>query len=164
MIESDNLQMAETVSPQNGWIRPLGACLGVFGICALYTIMNFYDARRDADIAPREQSAMGVITDKTTGKNGSIYFRFPYSSDHIFSYHDVYYNDSEEGGKGFNVGQKVKVYFDPNNPWTGSLSDFRESSNRHARNGRLLLACAILSGVAGVFCLFRARGRRREIV
>jgi len=123
---------------------------------------NYFDAKKDAEIAPRQQTAMGVVTAKVTGKNGSIYFKFPYSSDHIFPYHEVYYTDSESGNNGFSVGQQVRVYFDPSNPWTGSLSDFHESSEKHQRYWKLWLAASIVSGSFAGFCWPRFRRRDND--
>jgi hypothetical protein len=148
---------------RNKWIQSFVSFLGLTVLSAGYAISNYYHAKGDAEIAPREQSAMGVITAKIGGRESSVYFRFPYGSDHIFPYHELYYDDSESGGNGFNVGQQVRVYFDPNNPWKGSLSDFQVSSKRRARNWKLLITAAIISAAAAIYCLPRARERQSEI-
>jgi hypothetical protein len=162
MFESTDEQANQTASQRNGWTQALGACLGIFLISSIYTATNFYYAKRDAEIAPRQESAIGVITAKVTGKDGSIYFRFPYR-DHFYPYRERLYDDSESGGSGFTVGQQVSVYFDPINPWTGSLSDFRVSSERRSQDWKLLLAASIISGSFAVFCWPRMKERQREI-
>ena len=163
MFDSIDEQVNDNVSQRNGWMKAHRAFVSIFIACAIVAMTNYYRAKEDAEIAPREQSAMGIVTAKTTGKNASIDFRFPYSSDHIFPYHERYYNDSERGGNGFNVGQQVRVYFDPNNPWKGSLSDFQVSSKRRARIWKLMFTTAIISAAAAIYCLPRARERQSEI-
>jgi hypothetical protein len=162
MFDSGDQQGSEKAPRQNGWMQALGACLGVFLVSSIYAATNFYQAKTDAEIAPRQQSAMGVITAKVTGKGSTIYFRFAYR-DSFYPYRERLYADSESGGSGFNVGQQVRVYFDPIDPWEGSLSDFYVASERRSRNWRLLLSVSIISGATAGFCLSRALERRREI-
>jgi hypothetical protein len=162
MFDSDDEQVNTNVSQRNGWMQALGVFLGIFLACAFYAMTNFYYAKRDAEIAPRQQSAMGIITAKIGGKQSSIYYRFP-CPDRYYPYLVRYYDDSESGGSGFNVGQQVRVYFDPIHPWAGSLSDFYVSSERHRMKWKFSLASSIISGLFAGFCGSRALERKREI-
>jgi hypothetical protein len=117
-------------------------------------ISNYYDAKRDAEIAPRQQSALGVIT--YVVRKGSIYY-------FEFSYKNHIYDNSERGGFNHSEGDQVTVYFDPINPKSSSMTDFYELSAMHNDQWQRSLGGSFAFLAVTAFCWTQWIARKKEI-
>ena len=122
---------------------------------AYFAISNFYHAKKDTEIAPRQQSALGVVTYVARGKSRTYYFKF--------SYKNREYGNSEAGGFDLSEGDQVKVYFDPINPDFSDMIDFYELAARHNHQWPISLGGSFFSLAMTAFCWTQLIARKKEI-
>jgi len=155
MFDSTKNRAAPDSRSRNRWMQTFAISLMLCAISIGSTMSKFLAQTRDAAIAPRQQSATGVITSMTSGNGSTYYYRFPYRG--------AFYNDSSKGDSGErSAGDQVVVYFDPDNPLLSSLNDFHASSLRHGREWKLLLAFSVILASFAAYCWPRTRKRKRE--
>jgi hypothetical protein len=153
--DQNNATRESQNSLPNYWVH---ACL-IFLAFALsgtyFAISNYYYAKKDAEIAPRQQSTLGVITYVVRGKGSIYYFKF--------SYKNHTYDNSERGGFDLSEGDQVTVYFDPINPKSSSMTDFYELSAMHNQQWQRSLGGSFAFLAVTAFCWTQSIARKREI-
>jgi hypothetical protein len=91
---------------------------GMLAVSVISVFVCGYVSWRDARIALREQTAIGVIASSGT------YSRYGPWVNYVFSFESRRY-DGGDSGKYLSVGEKAVIYFDPDDPSRNGLTDYR---------------------------------------
>jgi hypothetical protein len=101
------------------WANPSWWNLFVVLPWALGAILFIYEWKVDREISTREQTTQGVITTHEPANHN----RYGYA----FSVNEKPFNGWESPKKQeLEIGKRVVVYYDPQNPKKNALTDFRE--------------------------------------
>jgi hypothetical protein len=117
------------------------------------TIYHWALVRQDDRVAPREQVILGTKSEISTGKGG-------YAACYSFNYEGRKYSGDENHHSRLSSSDTVAVYFDPDDPTTNSLTEFRVKSGRD--HGTMISFGFASVGFAVILALFLAIKRSKE--
>jgi hypothetical protein len=112
------------------------------GMSAGFTIYNWFLVRQDERIAPKERVALGSIYKSTNGRGGPhVYYSFDVDG-------KSYRGDEGVGRYPIN---HVAVYFDPSDPTTNTITEYRL---KRKQDHSIMIGCSYASeGLAAILVL-----------
>jgi hypothetical protein len=89
----------------------------------LGAVMGMLDSRKDAAIASRQQTTFGHIAAHEPSNHDMYRYKFQAADEERSGLSNLPYDHAD-------IGEEVKVYFDPSDPASNSLIDYSERSER----------------------------------
>jgi hypothetical protein len=143
--------VSRSASPRFSWARPSWWHLLIVTPWALFAVGSILVRVRDRSVVERQRMTGGVVTKHEPRSHCPDCCRY------AFQVEGRSYGGwgAQKNGKCPEVGEAVRVYFDPVDPTVSSPTDFREIAAR-----RLAPVPAMLLGIAGVALFIVVRRRR----
>jgi hypothetical protein len=109
-----------------------------------FAIYNWFLVKQDERIAPKEQVALGSIYKSTNGRRGPrVFYTFPYDGKQ--------YHGDDSIAYGSTVSSHVAVYFDPDDPTTNNLVEYRHKSKQ---DHEIMIGCGYAAAVLAALLAF----------
>jgi opacity protein-like surface antigen len=126
------------VRNQSNRIHPPWWVIAVMIPWAIGLVMQVYEWRTDTQIAARQQTTFGVVTDHRPSQHNVYGYRFAVNGKTYTGWQSPRHDE-------FAIGKQVTVYYDPQDPSKSALTDFDELSTQSLGPVPLLLV-----GIVGV--------------
>ena len=134
-------------SGSRAWRRPSWWNLLIVLPWTLGLVLQIYEWRIDTQVAARQRTADGLITDHQPSNHNT--------NGYVFTVNGKSYTGRQSpGANELAIGKQVTVYYDPRNPAKNALTDFHDLST--ASLGPIPLLLFGIGGV-GLFIWYRRR-------